>query len=343
MERNTFNGYGLLNLIYRLIFLIIGFSAVRAQYVPVGYQFTDVPATWLIDGSTFGQIPVGTILAGSSNDLTEDECQELRDRVGVYTHTFKNRQAYDSSRYFLEHCFRLDDAWRDFQKATYSCNAFSQEFKVHEWPNYVDWLQSVLYLREDSIWYCSDVTAIATAMVNLDSTKYFDYRTGISVLKYLVDSVDCGILNTHLKRFYDDMIESQLYVWRDSVQDSILTPPDTTTLYTLDELGLSSLRQPHSSVSGSGLVGSGVIADLIVAPNPTLSASKLHLQLNDGAILKLEVFDALGKSMVTRALGWHGAGSYDHPIDMYVWPSGTYYVRVSVLGGEVKTAMLVKN
>ena len=84
------------------------------------------------------------------------------------------------------------------------------------------------------------------------------------------------------------------------------------------------------------------ISEAIVIPNPIKDEMELRYKLTEGALVKIEIYNALGKQMYSMAQGYKPKGDNLHHFDTRTWSSGSYYIRMTTLSGEVKTVKVVK-
>jgi len=279
----------------------------------------------------------------SSLDLPKGECDRLRSKAKGLLDAFKNRQAYDTARYLLENCSYDLESTFDFMTATSAAQGVSQEDTATEkviFADYRQWLVEVIHLNKDSIWYCNDAAAIFSTFNYYPNGRGFDHNGGISLLKYLIDSSGCGGDSIYWVR-WQSIRQDQLEIWRDTVQDSINSPLDTT-LPSLDELGLHGIRGQQNSVSPAIGVSTKHIASLTAEQNPFTNEAALNVELTNPTLLRLDIFDELGRTIYGEGLGYKPKGEYRFTIDGNEWPSGVYYARISATSGEVRTVKLIK-
>jgi hypothetical protein len=170
------------------------------------------------------------------------------------------------------------------------------------------------------------------ARPNIDASIY--------ILEYLLDSVKCPMQ----KLLVDDIQDLRNYrhtIWKDTVQDSTLTPYDSVQ-YTLDELGLSILRKIRLDVN-SGLTDPFHAWIYPVAlENPFRESIRIDYTLKRGSVIRCDIFDALGRPMYSDPIGWKERGKHLLSVDTNSWNDGTYFVRFLSLKGEVKTIKIVR-
>jgi hypothetical protein len=276
-------------------------------------------------------------------DLPEDECSRLAEKAHGLLGNFKNRQAYDTARYLLENCYNSLKYTSSFMTATSGAQGISQEDTATEkqiFADYRQWLVEVIHLNKDSIWYCNDVAAIFSTFNFYPNGRGKDYNGAISLLKYLIDSSGCGGDSIYWVR-WQSIREDQLAIWRDTVQDSINSPLDTS-LVSLEELGLHGIRGQQNSVSPVSGIGVSRLASVTAERNPFTEDVVLKVELTNPTLLRLDVFDELGRSVYGEGLGYKPLGEYRFTVPANSWASGVYYARISSSNGEVQTVKLIK-
>ncbi len=102
---------------------------------------------------------------------------------------------------------------------------------------------------------------------------------------------------------------------------------------------------PESGVAEQPCIDSSLSA-ISVSENPLHEATTLRFELTDAEYVRVEVFDVLGgaaRMAAPRAPGaLLDAGVHTMPISLTGVPSGTYYLRLTLGTGEVRTIKLVK-
>ena len=69
--------------------------------------------------------------------------------------------------------------------------------------------------------------------------------------------------------------------------------------------------------------------EIKILPNPTYSKLELNISTRQQGVLRIQLFDAGGKSLKTAQLASSGVASIER-IDMINYPSGTYVVRIDL-------------
>ena len=115
-------------------------------------------------------------------------------------------------------------------------------------------------------------------------------------------------------------------------------------VHTLEALDLTILRGYKNAINADVTkpLQRNPISEAIVIPNPIKDEMELRYKLTEGALVKIDIFDALGKQMYRMAQGYKPKGDNLQHFDTRAWSSGSYYIRMTTLGGEVKTVKVVK-
>lgn len=285
----------------------------------------------------FGQKPQ------TITDLTKDECGVLEGKGQGYSGSMQYQKAYDTLKYFIEHCAMEEYSRMSFGTITSNAAVLNEGDNSIQ-IEYREWLKSVLYLNPDSLYYCTDAFQIAATYDFQDSVGGIDGNAGVTVLKYLIDSSNCSFFHAAIDDLWRNQLRYwQIRHWRDTVTDSLKTPLDTGYT-TIDALGLQILRGPMNSVTPDihTPLNKRPITEARAIPNPMKDEVELRYKLSEGALVKIEVYDALGKQMYSTAQGYKPEGENRLHLDTRSWSSGSYYARFTTLGGEVKTIKLLK-
>lgn len=276
-------------------------------------------------------------------DLSSERCGELKNKGSGYIHSGQYQKGYDTLRYLIEQCpYGLGVANKFSEVTSNVAELIDRGQETSE--NYREWLKSVLYLNPDSIYYCMDAMEIAVSYL-LDDKKSIIYGDeAATVYRFLADSAQCFFMRDYILSEITNLARYNQYkIWKDTVADSIATPfnPGYTTLEALD---LTILRGFKNGVSAdiTKPLQRNPISEAIVIPNPIKDEMELRYKLTEGALVKIEICDALGKQMYSMAQGYKPKGDNLQHFDTRTWSSGSYYIRITTLGGEVKTVKVVK-
>lgn len=294
------------------------------------------------------------IISKSKHFLTSialDSSQSYCDKLYAAGHKYEfsedsnfNRYAVDTLKLFIESCANLTDVklcgapWRAFGEMSPS-EVDRMSTDNERWIIFRDWLKKVLYLNPDTTYYCADVSAIISTFNYISPTRGLDRNGEIAVMNYILKSNKCFYNNKYYQEDIDYLRSQQYHLWRDTVQDSLKTPLDTT-LPTLEELGLSILRGPNGSVH-SPSTNSEILSPLTATKNPFSDETELLTTLAEPTMLRLEVFDVLGKQLISENR-YCSAGVVKWLINGKSLPRSSIYARLSTTDGVVKSIKLVR-
>jgi hypothetical protein len=261
-----------------------------------------------------------------------DTCAHLKAWEHVdppYTDTIKQRQKYDSLRYYIEKCAAHDNnSYTAFSHLDGTVQLMSKD--TNRYDVYRNWLISVLYLNSLSAYFCNCIGSIA------GTYQYGKYKNGIG---------DLAILNYLRKSNHGCWVPS-----RDDPQyakDSTNLARkgyDAINLPTLDSLGLGIILQHDANaVVPSPILLSTIYLALFTSnPNPFNKETTLEFTLNRMAYTTVAVYDELGRLVWGDGRGSSlEAGMHQIHLDGKDLPHGTLYARISTGFGEVKTVKLI--
>lgn len=308
----------------------------------------------MIAGSVFGQGRRGTtsnILCNSwlgegvgtgggkqvPRSVDTSRCAHLYGLSEQYHDQFLYQKAYDTAREYINECAQLSTSWDMFQSLDGYNSARSDDY--HRFDEYREWLKKVLYYNTDTLYYCADVTSILTTFSWFNDVRGRDTKGALAVDSFIVKSGKCPDLVAWMDTLGIPSTWNQAYTeWLDTVDDPVKTPFDST-LPTLEDLGLGILRGQLAVREGKLPSHSFVIGSLIATENPFTNETALRFDLGDGAFLKLEIFDVLGKPVFSDAK-FFSQGENKWLLEGKDIPRGELYARVSTLNGEVHTIKL---
>ncbi len=269
------------------------------------------------------------------------ECTRLHKQVDYLYQAQNFLPLYDTARHCIEMCANQPNIWRDFQGATFGCQYLSTD--LHRYPVYQAWLKKVLYLNMDTNFYCADAYSILSTFTYFNDKRGYDQNGALAVLKFLLDSHRClsWFQNPNPGQLWSKARYDQLKFWQDTVKNPTLTPLDTT-LPSLEDLDLQILRGPQYAAVKNGFTPSSLtkIEYLIASQNPFNKETTLHFGLHDAEYMKIEVYDLLGNKIFSDSR-LCSEGEAEWRIDGQTLPRGSLYVRLSIMGGEVKTVKLI--
>ncbi len=265
--------------------------------------------------------------------------------LGIYN-AGQKQQAYDTSRYYIEHCFMEDGSAGEFDNTSnYNQNRSDNHARYSE---YREWLKSVLYLNSpDPNWYCSCANAFLHSLnwIPGRAPSYTDYNAGLALLTFLIQENHCpGWLHDWQ---YDSaaMVLDRAIAYHDTLPADPKAHPMDTTLPSLEDLGLGILRGKPNGVVVNGATGTPrlAIGDLHASQNPFRKETEVWFEMESSVYLTIQVFDQLG--MVRQGDGRgtvYSPGRHSFTVDGTHLAPGTYYARIASPTGDVRTVKLVK-
>jgi hypothetical protein len=270
--------------------------------------------------------------------LDSTSCIKLQQLAALYEFEGKYRQEYDTLKYAMEQCAGVSKYWENFRWISSSC-LVQYDVPLERFDTCREWLKKVLYYNTiDPDYYCANVDAIKGTFW-YHSGRGLDLLGNLAIEKYLVESGKC-IKWTENDYIQDSIsiMKEVIYIWRDSVQDSIKTPFNPI-IPTLEELNLGILRGPSSvpPVAHETRLG-----ELIATRNPFTDILELKYRLDKSAMVRVDVYDLLGRAVYSEGQGYKAEGEHVLSLQSKAWASGSYYVRLSSPSGEVKTVKVVK-
>jgi hypothetical protein len=246
--------------------------------------------------------------------------------------------AYDTMRYYITHCYLYANPIDAFGQLGLPLDS---EGSMQAALNLRGFLIDALKLRSDDAWFCRDVfCSIGTYR---DPSLALDRRDQLSILKFLIDNPRCGASFNEFSRDYSDIRASDYQNWQDTANGyPWIHETYDTTLPSMHELGLDSVLF-YASVGHYETLGSQIISNAELAPNPTMDRASLTLDIEREAYVHIEVFDLLGRKL--EGIGYQGVfepGPHQTLLDLKSLPSGSYYVHIATANNEVRTIKLVK-
>lgn len=305
--------------------------------------------------STSGQIVLVT--TSSVKDKGDDKIQSLvQDTSDIYCFNLTEiahkywedgipssyKKSNDTFHLFVEQCgFKHfianygSPGWAFDELAT---DVDGMDISNSRWLEFRQWLFKVLYYNSDTIYYCRDVNAMFSTFQYLTPGRGKDYNGLIAIFDYLVKNNRCPDKIKYLVQQRKFIRDQKVNIWRDSVgSDSVKRPIDTSVV-TIDQIGFSILRGQNGVVATmSNIHGLG---NLNATKNPFSDQTTIGTSIADAMMVKLEIFDVLGKQLYTENR-FFSAGDVRWTLDGKGLPGGSLYVRLSTIGGKVKTVKLV--
>ncbi len=278
-----------------------------------------------------------------------DSCLQLWNSANQFRDDRLWQQSYDTFRRFIESCPN------DFPNSSIAFNriigdvyALGGAVNSPIQASCLSWLKSVLYRNTtDPEYFCSCVEAISGVLPNPDDTlpgfRSRNINIGLAMYAWLIRNTSCD--SPFLWQEYKQTRLTQYEQWHNDTNAYKLD----TTLPPLSTWGLDTLLAKHFQyawVPSGGDFGKHV-ASYSVSENPLQEATTLRFELTDAEYVRVEVFDVLGYNTPCPSLQKTGEGLFEPgphqiPIDFSRCTSGTYYLRITLGTGEVRTIKLVK-
>jgi hypothetical protein len=247
------------------------------------------------------------------------------------------QSAYDKHKYYIEKCYDEPKSFQAFSKLSIENAARSEE--LNRFIEHREFLKKVLYYNTDTLYYCYDIEGIIGTMGWFDSVRGSDHNGDIAIRQYIIESGKCPFFDSVYAYTIERLKIGRHKVWKDTVTNPSLTPEDTT-IPTLEDLSLGILRGKPTSVSPA--TNEHYLGELIAARNPFTDILELKYRLDKSAMVRIDVYDLLGRAMYSEGQGYKAEGEHVLSLQSKGWASGSYYVRLSSPSGEVKTVKVVK-
>ncbi len=117
--------------------------------------------------------------------------------------------AYDTLKLFLETCPLYPQGWMDFTDVNESISGWAAG-GAGRWPDFLTWLKQVLYLNPDTMWYCSDVNDMITALQNDEAAQE-------AADNYIIQSGKCPALLASFQTLYNSASHWRHEEWLDTI------------------------------------------------------------------------------------------------------------------------------
>ncbi len=278
----------------------------------------------------FGQSPKNPQLILSNYDT----CAHLRDwEYGTPSNPSEYKMQYDTLRRFIELCANEDNTHLTFTKIRAACQYYDSD-DTSRYRVFREWLVSVIFLNtKNPLYFCAVVNTIANTYAYSENERF--PNASISIYKFMINNKLCPDVDWGER--YRSGMDARLYYWR--LGDT--TVPFDSTLHDLDSLGLGFLKK--LDVSHKKPVFSSVyLGSASVVPNPMTGSTTLKYELLRSGFIGYTVNDALGNQVFARRSDYADAGKHEEQI---ILPpslsSGTYYLRLKVGFGEIRTIRMV--
>jgi hypothetical protein len=324
-----------------------GFAQVRDECS----RHYSVESTY--SGSGNGLDPENTSIGHHQNDNlftptddtemgTIEMCHHLRDtgtQLANRPQNYYKKQGYDTLKTFMESCAKVfSDSWHSFNDLD-GCVTEMDTANIR-WLEYREWLKKVLYLSDDSMYYCSDFNSMILTFVYLVPGKGVDYNGGVALIDYILEHNRCPDQTAYWLDQRKATRSHQVQIWQDTVTNSELTPLDTSVV-SIDSIGFSILKGPQFGAVKAHSPNTTSFGELRASKNPFTDETTLETTITDAMMLRLEVFDVLGKQLYAEN-EFLLAGDVKWRLTGKSLPRGVIYVRISTIGGIVKTIKLAK-
>ncbi len=284
---------------------------------------------------------------------TQNYCNHLYsvgEQLWGSIHPADKRKSYDTLKAMIESCAPLKDVPccgpPRFAFGEIGSDVADMDTINSRWLELRNWGMKVLYLSQDSLYYCSDVDLIGGTLnfylaIGGEKGRGIDVKGIIAIIDYLLKENRCPFETQTLidNRVY--LRNNQVTYWRDSVTDSLKTPLDTSAI-SIDSIGFSILRGPQfGAVRPSGIRNGFGLSELKANRNPFKDETTLQTHIEDATVLKLEIIDLLGKSLYSEDK-FFVRGDIHWVVNGKSLPEGSFYARLSTHEGDVRTIKLIK-
>ncbi len=125
-----------------------------------------------------------------------------------------------------------------------------------------------------------------------------------------------------------------------SVTEAEYTHSEGATLITIS--GQNFLR-PESALSAENIEPRPSSLGMTLYPNPTTDLINVSINTSKESTLTWELYDVMGKLLISRSLGRNAPGEYRVPLDVSAFTPGLYMVRVHNGSDDATSALFVKN
>ncbi len=245
-------------------------------------------------------------------------------------------QAYDSTCYYLSHCYAQAVPQEAFGALSESeADTVQNQTGRTSLRNF---LLSILPLRNDDAWFCDCVLHIGGSFFEDTNSD----REQLSLLYWLINNPRCAAYQSTYVAAYNQEREDDYSLWLDTTHW-----PDTvydSTLLTMQQMGLDTVLIISATEGVSPqAIGSQILLSASITENPFENSTSIALSVGREAYITIAVYNVLGQQIA--GAGYSGVfeqGSATVPINMSNAPPGTYLVRISTANNEVQTLKLTK-
>ena len=298
-----------------------------------------------------GVVQAGALAVGTEStliDTSTSSCTALHSEAYVYQSNRMWQMLYDTAKLYIEHCATDLDAPRLFSWMGEAVNGLTGNRDPLR-SEYLTWLEHALYFDTVHIeYFCQCVQAIAGELpipVGTDTSPtgwmVLENRQ-LAVLGWLVVNVNCD--SPYVWQTYMKMRNWMLQNWLGYDPSWRLAHPLDTTLPSMADLGLDTLLAKHFKYAHvEGKPFPSIVPEYALSRNPFDGTTALRFTLSEASYERVDVLDVLGREVWSEGDGHLlDPGEHTIPIDMSTAPSGTYYLRITLGTGEVRTIKMVK-
>lgn len=278
----------------------------------------------------FGQ----SIDAIPSIPLEKDSCDKLFAWTGATQTTQEGfKRQYDSSRKYIESCYWQEGSFHAFSGLRSAVQSYAPQ-DTSRYRRYREWLFTVVFLNTtDPLYFCAVIDAISNTYAYSEGERY--PNAPLTIWRYMADNKYCP--DWKWEKLYRDGIDAHLYYWR--LGDT--TVPFDSTLHDLDSLGLGFLKKLNSSHE-KPVFSSVYLGNASVVPNPMTGSTTLNYELLRSGFIGYTIHDVLGNQVFARRSDFADAGKHEEQVILSPSLSaGTYYLRLNVGFGEIRTIRMV--
>ena len=276
-------------------------------------------------------------------DTSATSCGMLYNKAYAYENGQYWRMCYDTSMVLVEQCPNDPNAVLAFSMMTSSMQRLGNTSALRQ--AYWDWLKSVLYLNTtDPQYFCSCLRAMGNTVPIPPDTGWGNVSRAtnypLAIMQWIMMNTDCDKPRQPLWKSYEAARETQREQWQN---DTSLYALDTT-LPTMQQLGIDTLLAKHFKYAHvEGKPFPSIVPEYALSRNPFENATTLRFTLTEASYERVDVLDVLGREVWSEGDGHLlDPGEHTIPIDMSTAPSGTYYLRITLGTGEVRTIKMVK-
>ncbi len=275
-------------------------------------------------------------------DSSDSPCQMMAYNISQYSEQGQWTMAYDSTQYFVAHCYTNSFATNAIGSANTDVQNGALGASPGCWEQNLQWLLSLLPMRTDAQWFCTIVQAVSGSLGDSPDSSWSQVNTstnkGMSVLYWILHNPICT--NSVDSELYVNGRGSQIRTWLDT-QDTSKVPLDTT-IYSMHDLGLDSVLK-YAGLLGVNNNTPSIISSASAYPNPAGTGTVISFGVAREAYVGINLYDVLGHEVSSAGFGAVvEPGNLSVPMSLVGLPPGTYFARIQTTYGEAQTVKLVK-